>query len=159
MDNAQAEYLFNTLVWLTAHPDKHNQGVYIKVNQVVFDTRAEAEAAWNCGTAACLAGHAVIYDGWRPRVVEHLPCFADEKPSFWLSDVFVTKGDDEQMYSVDEVANQLFGLNDEEGEYLYDERNTIDDLWRIAEELSDGRINATEHSFTTAPEYASNKII
>lgn len=143
MDDAQAKRLYDTLVWLTANPDKHEQGIYIEVNHDEFVTREAAEAAWDCGTAGCLAGHAAIYDGWRPKV--NTTSFFDEEPIFWLSDTFVTKG--EETYSVDDVANELFGLDDEQGEWLYYGNNTIDDLWRIADELSDGRINAEDRSF------------
>lgn len=92
--------LRNALDDIAAHPEDHDQSV------------------WICGTTACLAGRIVLRAGWQPVTKD--PDYGDDAA------YRVTKGDDIDF--VPDVATRIIGLRAQEGAVLWDARNTLDDL-------------------------------
>jgi hypothetical protein len=116
--------LRKTLEYVTAHPERWEQGYWIRSTP--------------CGTTACLAGTVVLHAGYRPH-----RDFAAE--SRMLSYVHV--GPDvpvprvrADVAEVREVAKLLLGLDEDEATRLFYSRNTLRDLWRLASHLTGGEI-------------------
>lgn len=91
--------LRNALDDIAAHPEDHNQRV------------------WICGTTACLAGRIVLRAGWKP--------FTDAMDEDGAVSR-VVKGD--EIDFVPDVATRIIGLRAQEGAVLWNARNTLDDL-------------------------------
>lgn len=85
-------------------------------NQGVWARRTE------CGTAACLAGWTVV--------------LADIALD-WDGDGACETADGEL---ISDVAQNLLGLEDYYADWLFGGGNTLDDLWRIAEEITHGAV-------------------
>jgi hypothetical protein len=116
---ANAERLLDVLTFLAAHPERHDQNFWLKKR--------------DCGTVACLAGWAVLRNGY----VEH---YAPEIPDFFRG---VYRSDDphQELRHVSYVAEEVLGLTPDEGARLFDEQNTLTDLWRLADEFTDGEVS------------------
>lgn len=78
-----------------------------------------------CGTYACLAGWTVLHE---PGI--QIP--ADQQ-GCWIQ---------ERRTSVGTLAMDILGLNEEDAAELFHATNTIEDLWRIASDITDGAIQA-----------------
>ncbi len=117
-----AVLLRQVLDHITAHPEQHDQ--------------AHFAIRTDCGTAYCLAGHAVVLSGYRIAWEE----------SLLNRHAFNAKLDDGSTAEIPDLAAELLGLEpgpyDEEWPDLFDGGNSRADLWRMASELTDGAIPA-----------------
>lgn len=123
------DLLRRVLEHITAHPEEHNQQHWA--------------VRTDCGAAYCLAGHAVVMSGYGP----------DWSTAFGASDTGVsTAGVAGRNLTIAELAADLLRLDpddENEGDHeLFDGRNTLDDLWRIAAELTNGRVSRTAQDAT-----------
>lgn len=141
---------------IVAHPDEHSQADWIATGDYLRATvgmrldqefirdrgrfptakeygELEAQVPLrtpDCGTAACFAGHAVLMSGMD----------FDDKV-----DAVVTNEDGKVLYrSVRVVATELLGLDGTQANRLFKADNTIDDLWEILADYSDGAITKPE---------------
>lgn len=108
--------LRKTLEHITAHPEEHQQGVW---GERFLDTA--------CGTAFCLAGHAVQFAG---HEIE------------WDGDAVadcVVGG-----AAIEFVAQRELGLEARQADVLFNAFNTQQDLWRLASEYTHGAIEVPE---------------
>jgi hypothetical protein len=111
--------LQKTLDHITAHPEEHEQLVWVVRGPT-------------CGTAGCAAGWAVTFAGHELRFAP-VPIVS---PSGWTEHaVRVSDG-----RTVEYAAREELGLTDEQASLLFSGGNTIHDLWRFAEEWTDGRV-------------------
>jgi hypothetical protein len=115
--------LRKVLEHVTEHPDQHDQRVWVKQT--------------GCGTAACLAGWAVLIEGLDPDMSIACGYFGTE---------YLEDGRDIAV-----VAAELIGVDnprtvsdDAWGDHLFCQDNNIGDLWRIASELTRGEIEIPE---------------
>lgn len=115
------DLLRRVLTYITEHPDEHDQGNWA--------VRTE------CGTAYCLAGHTVVLSGHE----------VDWPTAFGASATTVTTagvaGTDQ---TIGELAATLLGLDFEDAageDGLFWGGHELRDLWRIAAELTDGRVS------------------
>lgn len=109
--NAAGELLLrDTLEHVTAHRDELDQ----------------SEWAWKtaCGTTMCLGGHAVVRAGH--QIQWNVWSFAAG---------CVTSG-----RSISEVAREVLDLTEDQADRLFAAGNSLVDLWRLASEFTDGRI-------------------
>lgn len=104
--------LRKTLEHITAHPEEHQQGVW--------GARFLMTA---CGTAFCLAGHAVQFAG---HEIE------------WDGDDIAC--DVVGGASIEFTAQRELGLEDRQADVLFNPFNTQRDLWRLASEYTHGAI-------------------
>jgi hypothetical protein len=115
--------LRKVLEYITEHREQHRQDIWI--------TQRES-----CGTAGCLAGWAVVLADldvdWSTD-----GCFGTE---------YLVDGRDIAV-----VAAELIGVENPRtlkwadwDEHLFNQNNTLADLWRIANELTDGEIEIPE---------------
>lgn len=112
--------LRKTLEFITDNPDQHRQDVWAK--------RTE------CGTAMCLAGWAVTFAG--------LDIDFDSSMAHVVGAWNLTDG-----RPIADAAAELLGVEkidddnvDTWEDHIFNENNTLADLWRIAAELTDGEI-------------------
>lgn len=125
MTAVNVDLLRKVLTYITEHPEEWEQ--------------ANWAVRTDCGTACCVAGHAVAMSGYKFRWSSSWSTV----PSVAFS-VFDADG---RVGYIADVAAELLGLDwrdidqYENGVYLlFDVHNTLDDLWRIAGELTDGQI-------------------
>jgi hypothetical protein len=115
--------LRKTLEWATNHPDEHEQSVW-------------AQRTW-CGTAYCLAGRAVVEAG-------HDISWAEADLDIFGGGQHTTDGRDIELVAVEELGLPVDpNRAPDDPNYLsplFDEDNTLADLWRIASELTGGEI-------------------
>lgn len=103
---------------LEAHPDLHRQSVWFDVPDRLW-TDDKLVKGWQCGTTACLAGHAAIIDGWRPTD----PYNAE------------TMTKDGQTGYVGEIAADLLDLDPEDASTLFNSTNDLSDIRVVVEAL------------------------
>lgn len=120
MPDANVPLLRKVLEHITAHPEEHNQFTW-------------ALQRPGCGTAFCVAGHAVVMSG---RDV------AWEPPLRWGGAWMAHETTDGRP--IMEVAQELLGLGDCAAFRLFRGKNSLEDIWCIAEEITGGEIKATE---------------
>jgi hypothetical protein len=110
------DLLRRVLTYITEHPDEHDQAVWA--------------ARRDCGTACCVAGHVVVMSGYELD---------------WSFDDEVTcdvVGLDDTIGTLAARLLNLTGADDADtASFLFAALNTLDDLWRIAAELTDGRVS------------------
>lgn len=115
--------LRKALEHVTEHPEEHNQGTWA--------------SRTGCGTTGCLAywiatfaGHKVAW--MRPLIGVELACFTtQDKP-------------------IGQVAAREAGLSPAQAKQLFNGNNTIDDLWNLASEYTDGEIARPHDSSSPA---------
>lgn len=137
------------LEFLSSNPEKHNQSVWVgrhhdkqlKVTDLQLTSCddnspylpgriirvVKEEAIWSCGTVGCLAGWTAMSHGWRP--INH-----------W--EAFMYRGG--MVRNADAIAREILGLSGEEANYLFESDNTIQTMWRIANEITNGEIEIPE---------------
>lgn len=104
---ADIERLNRALAHIEAHPEQHDQGVWLR--------------KVDCGTAACLAGWVVIQEYPEAGFVRDR---YDIGNTYSRVDI-LPEG---KAPLVDEVAFQLLGITSDQADVLFDERNTIGHL-------------------------------
>lgn len=120
------------LEYVTRHRDRWEQVVWI--------------ARYHCGTTACLAGNVVLNAGYRPYYEDP----ADDDTSWiYVDDPGVVGGipveRDRFVRTVADVAQTLLGLYDDQADRLFQSTNSLYDLWRLAEEFTDGAIQVPSY--------------
>jgi hypothetical protein len=114
--------LRKTLEHITAHPEEHNQSFWAVQTP--------------CGTAYCLAGHAVQLAGHEILWTDVCPCGCDSRErSAW----HCTDGRE-----IEYVATEELGLTEDQADDLFESRNTLHYLWRKAAHYTDGEIDVPE---------------
>lgn len=122
-DPEKIDLLRRALVHITEHPDEWDQGMWLPEG-----------VGPKCGTACCIAGHIALMTGWSP-----IPIDPD---SAWFRTLVVER--DGAEGDVDEVAAEAIGVSDPDVDQLFRPSNTLDELWRIAAELTGGAITRPE---------------
>lgn len=106
------ELLRDVLTHITEHPEEHEQEHWA--------------VRRSCGTAMCVAGHAVVKVGRQLR-------WDDDDQTVTCSVVGTTA-------SISSVATDVLRLQSHDANRLFWGGNSLDDLWRIAGEITDGAI-------------------
>ena len=109
-----APLLQKALDHIEAHPDEHDQAHY-------------ASRTSGCGTAYCLAGHVAVIEGWTP-IFRH-----------GVTATMAFQRDHVNRLAND-IASEALGLNTVDAGVLFAAGNTRNDLWTMAERLTDGAI-------------------
>jgi hypothetical protein len=147
LTDTQVALLHDTLRFISEHPEKHNQTIWIDVPGVGFIGEGEIDArdggvyqqlpelgsVDNCGVTGCLAGWVVLRSDTpivRNRFGSVWPAKRNHNGEWVAQDVA-------------EVALKTLGLSTE-NERLFDGDNTLADLWRMAEIITEGRIKTPE---------------
>lgn len=117
---ANADRLLDVLTFLETHPDQHDQGIWISTG--------------TCGTVGCLAGWACLRNGYVELISEDLMLGAVH----W--GVYIDSDPTKTVLSVFEVAMNLLELDSDDAEWIFDGDNTLEDLWCIADGLTDGEV-------------------
>lgn len=120
MSRINVPLLRKTLEHITAHPTEWNQEYW---GRTFNNERDEV-----CGTAYCLAGHAVVMTG-------HTLTFSNGGYSH-----FTDQGEE-----IGEVAERELGLTYDEAYELFHDQNSLFDLWELAEQFTDGEIVNEHH--------------
>lgn len=112
------------------HPEEWRQGSW-----------GMATSLNSCGTAACLAGHIVLIDGWTPIYDEE----GSPTPSDRFGHEWEAVNKDGRIEPVSEAAREALGVESVHVEglphsYLFAGDNKREDLWRIANLLTDGQL-------------------
>lgn len=102
------------LEFVTAHPEQHDQTTWARRT--------------DCGTACCLAGWTVIHAGFDLAWVRS----SDEGVvALWLATHDIT---------IREQAIILLGLSDDDAHRLFNQDNTLADLWQIGYAITRGAV-------------------
>lgn len=127
MTDEQVDLLRSVLEHITAHPETWDQDKWA--------VRTE------CGTSFCVAGHVAVKKGmtpeWSPQVDWPGDEIFDIEGAYVASSVTDSEGD---YYDIPSFAAEAVGLDYLSANMLFHWGNTLPALWRIAGELSDGRI-------------------
>lgn len=121
MDIANVALMHKVLLHITHHPDQWDQTSWARISY-----------RSSCRTACCFAGHAVLLSGEPLRYGEE---YGTRIPLGL---------DDDDYGTVREGAERLLGLDFVDSARLFSGRNTLRDLWRICEELTEGEIKESE---------------
>jgi hypothetical protein len=117
MSEVDVPLLIKVLDHITAHPEEWDQETWaIKTS---------------CGTACCVAGHAVVMAGHTLQFGSYYPGTS--------SAMRVSDG-----RSIENVARQELGLSVDQADLLFNSSNTLYNLWWIACDLTDGAIQVPE---------------
>lgn len=111
-----APLLRKVLEHITLHPDEWDQNSYA----------VKTYSPTACGTAYCVAGHAVVMTG-------HTLEFGNYRTAYYC-------GIDDGYETIAIVARKELGLSDAEAIILFNGENTLDRLWRLAEQFTDGEV-------------------
>jgi len=98
---------------ITAHPEEWRQSDWASKSA--------------CGTAYCVAGHAVVMSGYT----------ASFSSKNWATGFCVKDG---RRGHIDTVAREVLGLDLWQAQDLFHGRNTMQEIWDIATEITDGEI-------------------
>lgn len=109
--------LQKTLDHITAHPEEHDQAIWMVRGP-------------ECGTLGCAAGWAVVFAG---HELKFMPIGTGDG---WRETAL--RVDDGRW--VQHAAREELGLTVGQSADLFAGGNTVDDLWRFAEEWTDGRV-------------------
>jgi hypothetical protein len=118
------ERLDGALAWIEAHPEQHDQGVWVRG---VVDGRVD------CGTTACLAGWVVAQA--HPDAV-FIPDKLDLSPRMRHIRMHSAVRIGDKAESVSDQARQLLGINDAQADALFSASNDLDDLKRMRDMLA-----------------------
>jgi hypothetical protein len=118
---ANAKRLLDVLTFLEAHPDRHDQSVWLS-----RDT---------CGTVACLAGWTCLRNGYVEVVMK------DEALETVVVGIYADSDPEKVVVPASAAARDLLELDDDEGDELFSGNNSLEDLWRIADELTDYEVS------------------
>lgn len=129
----QVDLLRRELEFVTRRPDRWDQGVWLSVTDDDDDPDPDPAAGdWTCGTTACLAGWTALHLGYRP--------FGPSDGSGLVVPRDAAPGDARGATTVETVALVALGLTPTQADELFDERNSLRDLWEFARVFSDGRV-------------------
>lgn len=117
--------LRKTLEHITAHPDEWDQDIWAERTP--------------CGTVACLAGTAVLLQGFELDFYESecdCGCREGTTASYVISD---------PPQTIQEVARTTLGLTEDQADDLFESDNTLRDLWAYANSFTNGEIEIPEN--------------
>jgi len=141
----EVDRLRNELSYITTHPERWNQGDWVTALNDELKFAPQPPTA--CGTMGCLAGNAVVHaDGdlhWEKG--EWYDYTTGKYKPYWKTE-FVTMPGAEDKEHIETAARDLLGLTSEQADYLFAAENDLDDLWRLAEIISDGKITAEDRA-------------
>lgn len=113
-DDVEVALLSKVFDHITAHPDEHNQAEWAVLTN-----------ASSCGTAMCIAGHAVVMAG-------HELYFQGDR-AFYVKPPHLDQ-------TIAGAAQNSLGLTRRNAEVLFSGGNTLDDLWDIVSAITDGAV-------------------
>lgn len=123
--------LQEALDYVTDHPERWRQNTWI-------------HRSWY-GTTGCLAGNVVLNAGYRPLYLD-----ADSEWTSWIEVPandpagIMSPARDVRIVRVSDVARRLLGLSGSQAFRLFRSFNTLDDLWQLAGEFSNGTVRRRE---------------
>lgn len=106
------------ITYIEDHPDEWHQLTWARK----FRNRS-------CGSAYCLAGHAVVRAGYKINWQRH-------------SSADTCRDKDGTLHCIRDVAQEVLGLDEGQASWLFAGFNTIDDLKRIAKAFRNGESTA-----------------
>ncbi len=156
MDYTQAMRLVRELRDITLHPEKHDQATWIEAEK-----NPELNPISACGTTGCLAGNAVLNSG--AKLVWSAVEKYDDRQGRWVPSGRFKAADcvvDGSLMSVSRRARELFGLSGSEADRMFDPDNSIQRLWELAIDFSEGMVDPSDAlaAFGQALRLKDNKI-
>lgn len=139
MNFTESQRLIAELTKITVHPELHNQVVWTQADK----NPNEQPPGTACGTVGCLAGNAVITARF-PLIWGESEIWNDETDRYelkWRASECKVEG---QIRAIETAARDLFGLTQNEARDLFDQDNSLTDLWAKAIEYSNNWIGV-EH--------------
>lgn len=133
---ANVDALRRELEFVTAEPDRWDQGQWIDVPYDVLAGTAAPGVDWTCGTTACLAGWAALHAGCEPYVEHH----GGGSEDFDHDPDLVRVVETGEVHSVRDFARRRFGITYDQANLLFNGACTLLDLWEFAHALTDGAI-------------------
>lgn len=121
--------------WI-ATPHHHSNGARKPLSEAVRAYIAEHEVPpWDCGTAYCLAGHAVLACGAKltPNEVTIVTEYGDLNAYF----VIPAGAEDRQPMPIEKLAQELLNLSNSNVAALFHGSNTLEDLTLMVSALVD----------------------
>lgn len=152
---AQIDRLRRELEFLTAHPERHDQGTWYRLPRPEA-VDAEPGTDWTCGTSGCLAGWTALHADYQPWV---------DKRGYVADDARVVRPGPgpayERLVDVHDLARDLLGLTDRQANLLFGGDNALRDLWEYARVFTNGAIVvpadvAAEPTYAFDPEDAED---
>ncbi len=116
------ERLLELKAWVRREWEKKESGQESEWDQSTWASRT------GCGTACCVAGKAALLDGWQPE-------FADE-PGVNYTIIFAKGG---RTWPVDDIAQDVLGLTDEEADDLFEVSNSVEQIERMIDLIVAGK--------------------
>lgn len=117
---ANAEKIQQVLDYITSHPSEWNQDVYAKRTA--------------CGTAGCVAGLTVVLNGHEL----HFRRRNDDIEQ--LSFSAIRKGMEYGLTDISSLAQEELELTTDECYLFFASGNSLDDLWRLANQFTGGEV-------------------
>ncbi len=137
--------LWDALSFLTDHPEHWNQrtwGLAPRGSEGVI-----RDGGWPCGTVACLGGTAAIQAG----LVQTMESVVDDELLLHLNAqgralITAVTGHNllSDYFSFTDLGAVLFGLDITQAEELFDFTNNLSEMWKLADEFTDGRVHLPE---------------
>jgi hypothetical protein len=125
--------LAKTMHHLTAHPEEHEQRLWL--------------ARGSCGTAGCLAGWALHFAG-HEMIFEDFDHDTSEflgNPRLpWLRRFDAAVGSMADGRDIAYVARRELGLSRAQADRLFHGDNTLDGMWEMVEDWTEGRVRREE---------------
>lgn len=123
METVEVDRLKRALLHVTAYPEEWNQEHWA---YALVTPNGDV-----CQTACCLAGRVLANEGYK-FVWEGF----EARPSY-VTAFHARNGD---KVNIEQRATELLGLTYNDAGGLFDPGNSLDELWQIARELTDGKI-------------------
>ena len=159
------ERLLEELRFVTIYPDKHNQSVWAEAEtevplpadadrDVMFVDGVEAPRPSACGSFGCLAGNTAIHEPGVELDWYEADYYLNDgkKVVAWRADYLLNEteasdwlGNGRVPKLIKSKARELLGLTQHQAGLLFDGDNTLDELWRLAEQFSGGEIIADKY--------------
>lgn len=143
--------LLEELRHLTIHPEQHDQSCWATATTQVEEGYGDVEPPRPsaCGSFGCLAGNAVLHQGiglyWYQydRETEDGTVTVAWRANFTVENQKTPWG--QQKVSISAKARELLDLTPTQGERLFDGGNSLESLWRIAEQITGGEISRWQY--------------
>jgi hypothetical protein len=140
--------LDRVLQFINDHPDKHEQNTWLATS---FQGAQREAPQLRCNTIGCVAGWTAILAGYEPywgngtydtELVTPLPNAEPIDDGCTVVDEALGTDTDvaRPVYDVRSLALTLLGLTDNEADVMFEGHNTIYDMWRIAERITQGAV-------------------
>ena len=128
---ANAEKIREVLDYITKHPEEWDQSIYAR--------RTE------CGSAYCVAGLAVVLNGHQLHWSRHEHLLEDLRKGIARHSFnAVRNGHEFDVVSIPWLAQEELELSDNEAYQFFKPHNTIDRLWQLAGQFTDGEVKRSQ---------------